>query len=89
MMKVTLIKENISLRLSYSFRGLVHYHHGRKHDRVHPDLVLKEPRVLHLDLKAARRRVWITLARLEHIYESSKSHLHSDMLSLTRLHLLQ
>ena len=27
----TLIKENISLRLAYSFRGLAHYRHGGKH----------------------------------------------------------
>jgi hypothetical protein len=30
----TLIKENVSLELAYSFRGLVHYHHGRKHGTV-------------------------------------------------------
>jgi len=43
----TLIKENISLGPAYSFRGLVHYHHGGKHGQA--DLVLeKELRVLHL-----------------------------------------
>jgi hypothetical protein len=30
--KATLTKENISLVLSYRFRGLVHHHHGGKHD---------------------------------------------------------
>ena len=46
----TLIKENISLGLVYSFRGLIYYHHGKK-----ADLVLeKEVRVLHLDLQAAK-----------------------------------
>jgi hypothetical protein len=61
-------------------------------------MVLEEPIVLHLDLKAAvgncftqatRRRDQITLARLDHIYETSKPYLHSDILPLTRLHLLQ
>jgi hypothetical protein len=37
----------------YSFRGLVHYHHGRKHGSMQADMVLeKELRVLHLDLQA-------------------------------------
>jgi len=31
-----------------SFRGSVHYHHGGKHGRVQADMVLEEPRVLHL-----------------------------------------
>jgi hypothetical protein len=30
MTKVTLLKENISLELAYSFRESVHYHHGRR-----------------------------------------------------------
>ena len=48
-----LIKENIYMGLACSFRGLVHYHHGRKHGRIQTDMVLeKELRVLHLDLKA-------------------------------------
>lgn len=37
--------------------GSVHYHHGGKHGIVQADLVLEEPRVLHLDLKADRRRL--------------------------------
>ena len=54
MTKATLIKENISLGLAYSFRGSVHYHHGGKHDSMQADMVLeKELRVLHLDLQAA------------------------------------
>jgi hypothetical protein len=45
MTMVTFIKENISLRVAYSFRGLVHYHHGRKHVSVQADMVLeKEPK---------------------------------------------
>jgi hypothetical protein len=39
--------------LPYSFRGSVHYHHGGKHGSVKADLVLEEPRVLHLDLHVA------------------------------------
>ena len=31
--KATLINENIQLGLTYSFRGSVHYHHGRKHGK--------------------------------------------------------
>jgi hypothetical protein len=50
MTTVTLIKANISLRLAFSFRGLVHYH-GGKHGSMQADMVLeKELRVLHLDL---------------------------------------
>jgi hypothetical protein len=44
------------LGMAYRFRGSVHYHHGRKHGSIQADTVLKkEPRVLHLDLKAVRR----------------------------------
>jgi hypothetical protein len=54
----TLIKENISLRLAYSFRGLAHYRHGGKHAAGRQagrqaGMVLKELRVLHLDPKRA------------------------------------
>ena len=89
MTKVTLIKANISLQLAYSLRGSVHYRHGRKHGRMQTAVVREEPRVLHLDPKAARRTLWITLARLEHADETSKPRLHSDTLSLIRPHLLQ
>jgi hypothetical protein len=39
------------------FKGSVHYHHGRKHDRVQAGMVLEELRVLHLVLKANKRRL--------------------------------
>jgi hypothetical protein len=42
MTEATLIKDNILLGLAYRFRGLLHYHHGRKHGRVLVDMVLKE-----------------------------------------------
>ena len=60
MTKATLIKANIQLGLAYSFKGLVHYHHGERrweHGSLQADLVLEEPRVLHLDAKATRRRL--------------------------------
>jgi hypothetical protein len=57
MIKATFINENISLRLVFSFRGLVHYLHGRKHGSMQADMVLKEPSVLHPDVKSARRRL--------------------------------
>jgi len=41
------------LGLAYSCRGSVHYHHGGKE----VDTRLEEPRVLHPDSKAARRRL--------------------------------
>jgi len=45
--------------LTVSEVGLVPYHHGGKDGSVKA-VVLEEPRVLHLDLKAARRRLTIT-----------------------------
>lgn len=39
--------------LAVSFRGLVHYNHGRKHVSVQADTVLEEPRILHFDPKSA------------------------------------
>lgn len=67
MTAATLSKEIISLGLDYSFRGLVHYHLGKQGST-------QEDRVLHLDLKEARRSLsslasqeeTLTLARLEH-----------------------
>ena len=50
----TLIKESFELGLAYSFRGLVLYHHGRKHGSVQAGTVLeKKLRVLHLHQQAA------------------------------------
>ena len=46
------------MRLAYSFRYLVHYHHGRKHGGMQADMVQeKKLRVLHLDLQAAGREM--------------------------------
>ena len=50
------------IRAAYSFRGLIYYHPGKKHGGMQVDLVLeKEQRVLHLDLKVARRLCQWTL----------------------------
>ena len=57
MTKATHIKVNTDLWLAHSFRGSIHYHHGGKHGSIQADMVLDEPRVLHLDLKTARRRL--------------------------------
>jgi hypothetical protein len=38
------------------FRSLVHCHHGRKNGGTQADVVLQEPRVLHLDQQIARRK---------------------------------
>jgi hypothetical protein len=53
--KATPTKDNISLGLPYNFRGSVQYHHDGKHGSMRADTVLEELRVLHLDLKTARR----------------------------------
>jgi hypothetical protein len=63
MTKATLIKENISLGLAYSFRCSVHYYHSRMHDSMQADMVMEKLlRVLHPDLKAAgKERHWARL----------------------------
>ena len=68
----TFIKEKHLLGLVYSFRGLVYYHHSRKHGSVPTDMVLeKELRVLHLDPMTAEGNCH-SRASLS-IYETSKS----------------
>ena len=45
----TLIKKNTYLGLRFSFRDLVHYQHGEKHEDMQADMDLeKELIVLHL-----------------------------------------
>ena len=41
MTMATLIKENISLGLTYSFKRLVHYHLGEKYGGMQADMVLE------------------------------------------------
>jgi hypothetical protein len=82
MTKVTPIK-----RLAYNFRGLVYYHHGRKHSGVQAAIMMeKELKVLHLDLQTGWRRLFYTGHSLS--IGDLKAHPHSDTLSLTRSHLL-
>jgi len=40
------------LGLAYGSRGSVHSQHGRRHGSPQADIMLEEPRVLHLDLQA-------------------------------------
>ena len=42
MTKANLIKDNILLELAYSFRDLVHYHHGWKHGSIQIGKVLEK-----------------------------------------------
>jgi len=90
-------KETIKLGLAYSFRDLVHHHHSGKLGSVQADLVLKEPRVLHLDPKAGRKRCSSAGSQEVGLIPSGwslsignlKAHLQSDVLLSTRPHLLQ
>ena len=51
----------------YSFRSLVHYHHGPEHGGIQADVSLeKELRVLHSDLQAVGRAShWIQIRILK------------------------
>ena len=60
MTTATLTKESTKLGIACGFRGLIHYHHGRKHDGklagTQANMVLKKKLgVLHLDLQTAER----------------------------------
>jgi hypothetical protein len=66
MTTTALIKENIKVELAYSFGGLLHYYHGRKHDGMQAE---KELRVLLLDLQAVKATALLGLAWA---YETSK-----------------
>jgi hypothetical protein len=61
MMKATLIKD-VSLGLAYSFRASVPCQHGRKHSSVQVDMILKDPRVLHVEPKATMRETLLQAA---------------------------
>ena len=56
MIKATLIKD-ILLGLADRFKGSVHYHQGGKHGSVQVGMAQEKLRVLHLVLKANRRRL--------------------------------
>ena len=91
--------------LAYSFRGSIHYRHGGNIGSIQVvDMVLeKELRVLHDNMKAARRRLssvgfqeetgilhWVELKPRRH--QSPRSHLHTpsykETPTPTRPHLL-
>lgn len=59
MTKATFIKDNIFGGLAYRLRVSVHYHQGRKHGSMQVDMVLEKVRVLRLDPKAFRRRLFL------------------------------
>jgi hypothetical protein len=53
--------------MAYSFRSLVHYHHGRKHGSIQAEMVLEKGlTVLHIDLKAAEGDCVPHWVELEH-----------------------
>jgi hypothetical protein len=55
MTKATFIRENTSLGLAYSSRGLVHCHHGGKHGSMQAGRMLEELSVLILIGKQPKR----------------------------------
>jgi hypothetical protein len=87
MTKMTLIKANTSLGLTYRFRGSVHYHHGRKHGSIQAGMVLeKELRVL--IQRQPEETVSSSLGRAWALRDL-KACPHSDTLPSQRPHLLQ
>jgi hypothetical protein len=58
------------LVLAYSFRDSVFHHQGRKHGVVQADMVLEELIVLHLDPKAARRRLSLIGSQEEPLFHT-------------------
>jgi hypothetical protein len=61
------------LGLAYSFKGSVHYHHGGNHGSILPDKELEELRILHLDLKAAKRILSSTSSQQEAPFHTEQS----------------
>jgi hypothetical protein len=73
--------------MAYRFRGSVCYHHGGKQGSTPADIMLEELTVLHLDLKAAKRRLSYIRQSLS-TRRPLEAHPHSDILPPTRPHLL-
>jgi hypothetical protein len=67
--------------LTYTFRGFVHYLHGKKHGSVQADMVYMELNIPHLDSQAARRELLS--------FQDLKAHPLSDILPLARPNLLE
>jgi hypothetical protein len=84
------------LKLSYSFRGSVHYYLGRMHGSIQEEDVLgKELIGLYLSLKATMRKLVATVSKEEdqfchwaEIVHYIKASLHNDTLPQTRQHLV-
>jgi hypothetical protein len=85
----TLTKENISLGLTGSFRGVVHHHHIMAgNSNIQTDMMLeKELRVLYLDPKTAEGDFVSPWVDLEH--QRPQSLHYNDILPSTRPYLLQ
>ena len=61
MIKTTLINKNIDMGVTYSFRGLVHYHPST-HGGIQANVVLaKKLRVLHLHPQETGSELGVTL----------------------------
>jgi hypothetical protein len=81
----TLMRENIELKLAYSFSGLAHYHHGEMHGWIQAHMLLKtQLRVLHPHLQAAEKET----LDLGLSIENPKAHLQQATPTPTRPHLL-
>jgi hypothetical protein len=63
--------------LTYSFTGLVDYHHGKKHDSLQTDIFPEELRVLLLSLKKARKSLSSAQGRAG-AQGNLKVHIHSN-----------
>ena len=75
------------MRLAYSLRDSVHYHHGRKGGSLQVDIVLEEPELCMsiqrqtrgvFLLQAARRRVPKSILRVTHFLQQGHSYSNKD-----------
>ena len=83
----TLIKDNIELELAYSFRGLVHYHHGGKHGNTQANMGLEMEQSSPSLLESSQEETLIHSGRSLTI-GALKAGLFSDILLPIRPHLL-
>jgi hypothetical protein len=61
----TILLKGLQFGLASTFRGSLHYDHGRKHSSIQADRMLeKELGILHLDPMAARRGPSSTLGKI-------------------------
>jgi hypothetical protein len=57
MWTILCLRVSMTLKLAYRLIGAVHYRHGGKHVNVQADVVLEEPRVLHLNGQATGKEL--------------------------------